>query len=395
MTVARPATIERIRVLQIIDSLHIGGAENVVIHLSRALDRSEFDAAAACTRFRGVQADRLTEAGLAVHPVFPTNRAFRHFTPLSLARLIHRLQPDVLHSHGTPALLHTGPLAMTGLLGRRPWIHTFHFGNYPHLAPNLMRGERFFAKYPTRLIAVSDSQREAISRCHNVPLERIETKYNGVHDLRLHQAPGARERGRAALNLSREDIVVGSLAVLSKQKGVSYFLHAASELLRTRPQLKFLVIGGGPLETELKNEAAALGIGNAVVFTGWRTDAIELLPALDVFVMASIWEAMPMVLLEAMAAQRTIVVTDVGDNKKIVEHERSGLVVPAADGAAIAAAIERLLANPSLMAAYADAAYKRFAEHYTVAQMTARYATLYRDAVSRQAQRSFSWSPQQ
>ena len=119
----------------------------------------------------------------------------------------------------------------------------------------------------------------------------------------------------------------------------------------------------------------------ASIFTGWRQDNLELLTALDVFVMPSLWEAMPLALLEAMAARRAIVVTDVGDNRRVVDDGRCGVVVPAGDAAALAAAIDRLLADPLAAAAMAARAQERFGAAFTTARMVHEYEALYAQAV--------------
>ena len=118
-----------------------------------------------------------------------------------------------------------------------------------------------------------------------------------------------------------------------------------------------------------------------MIFTGWRQDNLELLTALDVFVMPSLWEAMPLALLEAMAARRAIVVTDVGDNRRVVDDGECGVVVPAGDPAALAAAIERLLGDSAGAAAMAARAQARFRSTFTVARMVQEYEALYAQAV--------------
>jgi glycosyltransferase involved in cell wall biosynthesis len=171
--------------------------------------------------------------------------------------------------------------------------------------------------------------------------------------------------------------------VLTRQKGITHLLQAVPEILRTHPRVRVLVAGGGPLLGALQDEARALGIDGRVVFTGWRQDNLELLTTLDVFVMASLWEAMPLALLEAMAARRAIVVTDVGDNRAVVDGGRCGVVVPAGDPAALAGAVDRLLGDPAAAAAMAARAQERFRDAFTTARMVGDYEQLYEACVAR------------
>jgi glycosyltransferase involved in cell wall biosynthesis len=171
--------------------------------------------------------------------------------------------------------------------------------------------------------------------------------------------------------------VVGCVAVLSVQKGLTYLLQAAREIIATFPTVRFLIVGGGTIETALRAEAAALGLGSRVVFTGWRQDYLEILQALDIFVMSSLWEAMPMALLEAMAARRAIIVTDVGDNRQIIDDGRCGILVAARDAGAIARAIRNLVEHPRSSSELSERAYRRFKDHYTVSHMVSQYERLY------------------
>jgi glycosyltransferase involved in cell wall biosynthesis len=119
-----------------------------------------------------------------------------------------------------------------------------------------------------------------------------------------------------------------------------------------------------------------------VTFAGWQHDAARLLPIFDIFVMSSLWEAMPMALLEAMAARRQIVVTDVGDNRAIVDNGRCGAVVPPRDAAAITEAVLRIVGNPTDSLTMADRALRRFNERFTTRHMVDAHERLYERMVA-------------
>lgn len=367
------STERQLRVLQVSATMHIGGAENVVVELAERLDRSRFEVALCCTRELGVLAERLRAKSVEVLLAAPADRRLRHFTPLFLHRAIARFQPDIVHTHSTPTLLHAGPLAALGLLPR--WVHTFHFGNYDSATRRQMRGERLFCRLPNELIAVSESQRQSIIRFHGLPPDRIRTIPNGVAPNPSVNQPEGIKRRRRELGFTDSDIIVGCVAVLSEQKGVTYLLKGAARFMAQDPRIRLLIIGGGPAEKALRAEARALNL--AAVFTGWRPDALDLLPVLDVFVMSSLWEAMPMALLEAMAARRPIVVTDVGDNKQIVDGGRCALVVPKANADAIAAAVLGLTSDPRRASALGALALQRFMERFTTTRMVSTYEALY------------------
>lgn len=189
--------------------------------------------------------------------------------------------------------------------------------------------------------------------------------------------PGVAARKRAEFGFSPSDVVVGTIAVLSEQKGVPFLLGAARQVLERRPHVRFLIVGGGPLEASLRDQARALGLASSVVFTGWRPDSQELMTALDVYVMSSLWEAMPLALLEAMAARRAVVVTDVGENRRVLADGACGLVVPPRDANALARTIAALLDDRDLANRLRDAAFDRYAREYSVERMTAAHEALY------------------
>lgn len=355
--------------------MHIGGAEQAVCHLARGLDRLRFQVAVCCTRELGVLAEQLRAESIDVMLAAPSDPRHRYLTPLYVRRMVREYAADVVHTHGTPTMFHTGPLAPFGQLPR--WIHTYHYGNYPLPSPRHMLAERIMSRWPEQLVAVSDAQRRALIEYHRIPPERIVTIVNGVtHNPHL-QNPAVRAARRAEFGFGPDDVVAGCVAVLGKQKGIPFLLQAAAQLLPRHPRLKFLVAGGGPLEAALRAEAEALGLGGRVVFTGWRQDNLEILTALDIFIMSSLWEAMPLALLEAMAARRPIVVTDVGDNRDVVENGRCARIVPPGNAAAIAEAVEALLGDSAETAAMAGRAFARFESRFTVAHMLAAYERLY------------------
>lgn len=365
-----------IRVLQVIGSLNYGGAEDVLVKLALGLDRQRFDVHVCSTLGLGPLADRLRAGGVPVHKAGPAGRVHNYLRPWHVHRVMAEVRPDVVHSHGLPPLAELGQVAVTG--AAPAWVHTFHFGNYPHTEKRRhMHVERILSAAPDQLVAVSDKQRADLVRFHRIAPERIETVLNGVDPNPFAGDSALRARKRAELGLLDDAFVVGTVAVLTEQKGVTHLLHAARDLVKRVPSLRVVIVGGGPLEGTLRAEAEAQGLGAHVVFTSWRPDATQLLCAFDVYVMASLWEAMPIALLEAMAARRAIVVTDVGQNARIVSHEASALLIPPADPAAIVRAVSALHADPALADRLAAEAQHVVDAQYGTARMVRAYEALY------------------
>ena len=372
----------RIKVVQLTGAMDFGGLENVIGHLARGLDPARFDVSVVCTRGIGTLGEKLRAEGANVVLMSEYKRRRRHLAPLDLYRTLRRLRPDIVHSHGEPPLAAAGPV---GYLGLMPfWAHSFHYGNYPYAEPKRMFMERMLSRPAAALIAVADQQRAAIIQHHGVKPERIRTVMNGVQPNPFVGDAAHRARMRAEFGFGERDRVIGTIAVLSRQKGVTHLLQAAHSVLAGSPDAKFLIVGGGPLEQALREEAAHLGLGQRVHFTGWRKDVQQILPTFDMFVMSSLWEAMPLTLLEAMAARLPIVVTDVGDNRNLVGGDGAGaLVVPPADAQALAAAISRLSADPAMAAKLGAQGGTNFEHRFTVGHMVAAHERFYVEALSK------------
>jgi glycosyltransferase involved in cell wall biosynthesis len=254
-------------------------------------------------------------------------------------------------------------------------VHTFHYGRYDQARGRQFDLEGRFCRIASNLIAVSEAQRRAIIARYALDPLRIATIPNGVRF--TAPTPAQVAQHRTELGLSASDTVVGCIAVLSEQKGVAYLLEAARNLAPRYPDLRFLIVGGGPLEAHLRQQASELGLGSRIVFAGWRTDAAQFLPLFDVWVMASLWEAMPMALMEAMAAGIPIVATDVGDNRSIVADGRCAVLIPPASAGAIESAVSSLLDEPEQARAMAGRAAARYRDAFTTAHMVAHYERLF------------------
>jgi glycosyltransferase involved in cell wall biosynthesis len=364
----------RVRVLQVSGALYFGGAEKVIAALAREVDRTRFEMEVCCTHALGPLADAITADGVPVTLAKSSGRS-SYLRPLDVREVIARFKPHVVHSHGLPALSTIGPLAMFGYVPF--WVHTFHYGNYPYAQRRYMWMERVYGRWADRLVAVAEPQRQAILRHHGYSPDRIVTLLNGVPANPFVNDPDVRARKRRELDIPENDPVVGTVAVLTEQKGIDYLIDAASLVSARYPRVRFLVVGDGPLMGALRARAAAIGLDSRITFTGWRADVTELLAAMDIYVMSSLWEAMPLALLEAMAAARPIVVTDVGDNRRIVADGKAASVVAARDASAIAGAVADLLDNPAQATELGRQAYRTFSAKYALSRMIATYEATY------------------
>lgn len=361
-------------ILQIISSLHIGGAERIVHKLAESVDKNRYNMSVLCTKEQGIIADKLVEKGIKVYapPEVEKSIFYKH---KYLSSIIAQSKCDLIHSHGTAALIDLVPLYV--LKKMPPLVHTFHFGNYPHIKKSYLYAERLMGFYARKLIAVSNHQRQMVIQHHKVNPKKISTIWNGTEANTYVHDKNVVDEVRKEFQFQKDDIIVGVVAVLSRQKGLEHLLDAARKAVQTNPNLKFLIVGGGPLEKELKAKAKELQLEKVVTFTGWRDDAVKLIPIFDIFVLSSLWEGLPVVLLEAMAAERTIIVTKVGDNEELIGNDRRGILVPPGDPSSICTAILKLVEDTKLSKQLARNAFLYFQNTLKTSIMVKNYEDVY------------------
>jgi glycosyltransferase involved in cell wall biosynthesis len=243
--------------------------------------------------------------------------------------------------------------------------------------------ERSTAKlWCRRLIVVSPALREEIAAWYGLPTGRFVAIPNGVDTTRFRPMP---DLDKAALKrellgdpaVRADTPLVLNVARLVPQKGLSYLARAARLVLDSRPDARFAVVGQGPLEDELARQVAELDLEGRFVLAGVRSDVPELMAAADVFVLSSLWEGLPISLLEAMSSGCPVVATEVGGVGGVVQSDRTGLLVPSEDPDALAQAILRSLNNPQESQQRALAAREWAHRHYSMETWVRKLEQLY------------------
>ncbi len=284
---------------------------------------------------------------------------------VGLARFLRRGGFDLLHAHLSTSAVN-GSLAAR--LARVPSVASVHG----------LSGKLSFSACD-HLIAVSgDVRRHLVAQ--GVGEARVSIVPNGL--VLPSPAPGARERARADLGVPPDAPVMGTVARLTPLKGVDHALHAFRRVLDDMPDARYVVLGDGEQAADLKTLADRLGIAGSVVFAGYRSGVVGLLPGLDVFLFPTLREAMGIAIVEAMAVGLPVVASDTGGVPEVVTAE-TGLLVPPADPVAMAEALLVLLRDPARRAAMGEAARARVESEYTVQRMAARTVGVYRSILAR------------
>lgn len=369
---------KNIKVLQVIGGMYVGGAERVVYNIVTLSDSSKFDMSVYCTHGVGELGEELIDKGYSVNLLGRGVGIFK--TLQGIKKFIHDTRPDVIHTHSVSAFLAIAPLvAFTKM---PPWTHTFHFGNYPHIKKSYLYGKRLLGRFATKLVAVSESQRQAVIDHLHAKKSSIVTIFNGVKSNPYLGDMVMRNKIRTEFNYEEEDIILACIVVLTEQKGIPYLLESIDRIIDACPNVKLLIVGGGPLESELHAQAANLKHHKCVKFAGWRNDIPQLMTAIDIFVLPSLWEGLPMVLLEAMATALPVLVTDVADNLNVVGQGKAGYIVESANSDAIVDAAIKLVSDMDNTRAMGQIALERYQSLYTVDKMISAYENLYLNITS-------------
>ena len=384
---------EKLRVLRAITRLNIGGPAIHVILLTRGLQNDRFSSALVTglespsegtfrtfAEARGVHPHVVAALGREVSPANDLRAT------LCMYRLIRRLRPHIVHTHMAKA--GTAGRVAARLAGVPIVVHTFHghtFHSYFGRARTalFLQIERILSRVTDRLVAVGDEQRREIAAYGVAPLEKIVPIPLGLEIDDLLEAE--RERGtlRRELGLDRAAPLIGIVARLVSIKAHEVFLEAAARVRTAEPRSRFLVVGDGERRAELERQAQALGLGESVLFLGWRADMKRLYADLDVVALSSNNEGSPVALIEALAAARPVVATDVGGVSAVVRPGQTGLLVPPRDPAALADGILELLRDRPRAEALARAGrawvYPRHAASRLIRDVEGLYLELARE----------------
>ena len=327
----------------------VGGAEEMVLNLVQHLP-SRFEPVVCCIDQAGPIGEEIRRTGTPVS-VLGLSPGLRHPWHLAgIRRYLRDTKPAIVHTFLLTASLY-GRLA--AILEQVPIVIGTEVNIYERKRAHHILAERVLMARTDRVIVSAKSVRDFyVEQIHADPA-KIDVVYNAV-DWKSIQPSQSREQMRASLGLDRGAKIAGVIARLTEQKGHHYLFQAMT--MPALADLQLIVVGDGDLRDVLKAEAQALGIASRVHFLGARRDLGNLLAAMDVFVMPSLWEGLPLSMILAMGAALPVVTTAVAGIPEIVQHGRTGWLVPAGNAAALATALIEIFADPARAAAVGAAA---------------------------------------
>ena len=348
------------------------GVKRLFAWMIPRFDQSRFKVSLISLRRKDLSADTLEEFGIDV--TYLARHKFDPGTFQALLKVLREKQADIVHLHGygattfgrlcawrmrIPAILHEHANH-----GDTPWFQKV--------------ADRILAPHTDIAIAVSESTGEFTTRARLMPAERTKVVYLGAPLDEFARARGAAEiaEARAALGIAPGTIAIGSITRLMPAKGNHYLIDAAPQILARHPAVRFFIVGEGELQATLREQATALGLGDRLVFSGFKRDVAAALSALDIVVFPSLWEGTPLTVFEALAMGKPIVATDADGLLDVLTDRQDALIVPKADAAALADAVSSLLERPQVMAGLGEQA-KQTGRRYDIAAFVRKMERLY------------------
>jgi glycosyltransferase involved in cell wall biosynthesis len=376
--------MSRGKIIQIIDSLGPGGAERLLVAYAPRIAKLGFDVEVVVLHEKkgNFMRESLEAAGITVTMV-EVSQLRRVDQILGLHRALKRFKPDLIHAHLEFASM-LG--SISGALTGTPVVATLHTLDEPNLGSRrdtrrwLMY--RAMATFADRVICLTKRNAEIARQTGlgNAPLVILP---NGV-EIDIFDAPLKTSRAdlRATFGIPETAPLAVALCVLRPEKALDRLLRAFPEVVRSQPDAHLLIVGDGPMMEPLTAMTEAEGLTDRVHFAGYRTDVADVMRASDLFVLPTMFDAQPTVIMEAMASRLPVVSTTFSGIPDMVENGVHGTLVEPGNVPQLAHALADMMANPEKAKAFGEAGRKRAVEAFSMDRQIERLAQLYDELIA-------------
>ncbi len=375
------------KILHIITTINRGGAENHLVELVTGQRKNQHDIVVIYLKGNGYWAEHMKNLGVKLYTL-DIERYGGFFALWKVAQWIKYEKIDIIHAHMPPAELY----ARIGLLIIRnkkiPFIITKHNDEpfYRGLGHGFLG--YWVAKRSQAIIAISNAVKNYVcSPPLNLPKKKVKRIYYGINkSLFYGKKTNHYFDMRQNWNLNENCLIIGTVARFVPQKGLHILLQAFAELVaKTQSNdqmlLRLVIVGQGPLETQLKLQAKQLNLEKNIIWAGFQENIPEIMGALDCFVLTSIYEGLGLVLLEAMASGLPIVASRVSAIPEIVKN--AGILVAPEDAKAVAKALEQIINTPKLRQDFGKIGIERVDKYFNLEKMNLKTELVYHSCLKK------------
>ena len=376
--------VSPIPVAQVVYALAIGGSETLARRLALGLAHRHYACSLYAVHGDGPLADLLQADGIPCR-AFSRNGKWDHRPLLGLVQQFRANGTKVVHTH------HLGQLLYGGLAGRLAGCRVIHT-EHEYYTLSTRRAQqllRVLARLADRVTAVAEPVRSFLEGTVGIPASKLITIQNGV-DISRYESAVPHDRDKWTVKNS--DVVIGCVGRLSPEKGHAVLLRAFRKVVSRHPQARLALVGEGEERERLQHLADDLNIAHFVRFLGLRADVPEVLAACDFFALPSIHEGFPMVILEALAAGKAVVASEVGAIADIIRPDTTGLLVPPGDADALAEALCLLIENEETRQRLGHNGRELVRKAYDFQRTVGQYDDLYRRVLSEAGMLDTGWA---
>ena len=366
-----------IKILFLINSLHAGGAERVLINIVRHLDKTIFNPTVLCLHEQGTYFDSLKDSCELFFMRLPYKMRVKEF--IRLSKEIKRHNPLVVHTFlGNPNRWGVLAAKLAGV----PVIVTSLQNCYYY--ETLL--QKLFDLFCLRFVACFVACSEAVRTFHINRKWYPESKTQVIHnstDISKFNVPTDKIAVRRRLQFPESSVIIGTVASLTEQKGHKYLIEAAKKITAKEKNILFVFVGNGGLRKNLEEMVCSNNLETSIKFLGLRKDIPEIMSSLDIFTLPSLWEGFGIVITEAMASGLPVIASNVDGIPEIVVDGETGILVPPKSPQELAEAVLILAKDPKRRREMGEAGRERVESHFSMKAMGTKFEQLYQGLLNR------------
>lgn len=350
-------------------TMDIGGTEKIIMQLCSNF-KDKFNKIIVCSA-GGVHVRELKDLGIKHYEINDIqNKKIKNIfnTFRQILKIIKNEEINIIHTHHRMAAFYVSIIKKNKKILH---IHTAHntFTDKKKLTQ--------IALGNANIIAVGENVKKNLEDNYKLKNDKITVIYNGIKNTRnfkpIEILSELKDKGY---------FLVGNIGRLSEQKGIKYFIEAAKLISEQNEKIKFIIVGNGELELELKRMVSDFNLNEKIIFLGYRNDIPNVIEQLDLVVLSSLWEGLPLVPIEAFMKSKTIVATNVDGTPEIVENYINGILINAANSVDIKNAILKIYEDEDLKKLLEDNAYKTYKEKFNIDSFIDNHDRYYKKIVN-------------